>query len=205
MDKVTLFLLILFIGVVTMLSACQSEDLDKDELVIQYYDFIQSAQQLFGNHRFDGDEYYNHDITTIHDAKDVIGDMVTDEGLRYTVNRFYKEKDGKLVYHEKYQQFIEETELFRATPDNPSSYYQALRNTILNPGLQFLKVDDFLISEHEGKIILEALEVPISFYHSDDDNRYEQFGYPARDVLSVHFTFVKKQGIYLLEKFSVGG
>lgn len=200
-------LYVCFFILITLLSACHSGKIDEQQVLNHYYDVITTAQQLFQNHVNDGNMYYNENIRTVEDVHELLDGKVTEEGMEQLVDRFFIEDEGKLVYRDKYQTYIEEESLYTATPDNPSRYYESVRYTILNPGLQIVTINDVSISRNGDYIMVEGNNLPIYFYEETtlSTEQYKRFGYPPSDRLSISFAFVKQGDKYLLEEYKVEG
>ncbi|WP_156942365.1 hypothetical protein [Alkalihalobacterium bogoriense] len=200
-------LYICFFILIAVLSACQTGKIDEQQVLNHYYDVITTAQKLFENHVYNGSVYYNENIQTIEDVYALLGGKVTEDGMEQLVDRFFIEEEGKLVYRDKYQTYIEEESLYTATPENPSRYYESVRQTILNPGLQIVTTQDVSITRDGEYVVLEGTDLPIYFYEETtlSKEQYKRFGYPPSDKLSISFIFIKQGDNYLLEEYKVEG
>ncbi|MDE5415358.1 hypothetical protein [Alkalihalobacterium chitinilyticum] len=195
------------IGLVFLiLSGCST--FDEREIIYHLNEIFSTSSQLFQNHSPYGELFYNEQFHTFDEIKKLLDTKVTEDGLSYMVDRIFEEDDEVLVYKQPFQTYIQESNVYSSTTTNlTNGYYETVRETILNPGLRLLPEDELVFEEQGDTVVVTGENVYIEFYNEEEyggsAHQYARYGYPANDVLSVTFTFVKDENGYLLDSFKI--
>ncbi|WP_216830934.1 hypothetical protein [Alkalihalobacterium elongatum] len=190
---------------VLLLSGCSS--IDEREIVYHLNEIFTTASKLFQNHSPYGDLFYNEQFHTFEEVKRLLDSKVTEDGLFYMIDRIFDQDEEILVYKEPFQEYIHESNVYNSTINVSNSYYETVRETILNPGLRLIPEEELQFEEHGDTIIVTGENIFIEFYdidnYSGSSHQYARYGYPANDVLSVTFTFIREDDGYLLDSFEI--
>lgn len=200
-------LLALIFVVLLFIAGCNwNKQVNEDKLFYDLHQLLQACYSLFENHaQLDG-LFFNENYTTIHEVEMLLDNKVTSAGMEKIVDMVFEERDGQLIYNDELQDYIENSNLYSQHTVDTSNYYYSIRETILNPGLQLIPAQYFVIEENGEKITVVGENVPIQFYEVEEERlaeQYRRYGYPDNDTLTVSFEFIKKGNNYLLDSYKV--
>ncbi|RNA67385.1 hypothetical protein [Alteribacter keqinensis] len=183
----------------------KSEGIDEDEVHYHYVKTVTEAQSLFEAHeRMDG-KYYNERFPQKDAVFTYMEDTFTSAGIELALSTIFTEADNGLVYKEPFQHYLREG-YYRTSESSDQNYYDAVKNTILNPGLSVISLDDFEFRRDGGNVILETKHASVLYYNSEKDSggHFERYGYPPEDKLTVRFTFKEgEDGNLKVQDYSV--
>ncbi|WP_096202566.1 hypothetical protein [Bacillus sp. FJAT-45350] len=198
---------LIFLVCALVMTGCQSkEQVNEQQVLNDFYRLVSSVNELFGHFSISDEHYVNGQYQTIEDVAELLGEWVTDDGLETIISQIFEEDEGKLIYKERYREYIEESNILTMSPNNTRNYYEVVRETILNPGLQLVPFSQLLIVEDNDEVILAGSQLPVVFYEEEIYQRQEQYlryGYPPNDVLSVTFSFKEEDGIFKMDNYEV--
>ncbi|WP_078430009.1 hypothetical protein [Alkalihalobacterium alkalinitrilicum] len=195
------FIILLFL----VISGCSS--IDERGIFYQLNEIFATSSKLFQNHSPYGELFYNEQFHKVEDIERLLDGKVTENGLQYMVERIFDDNDEMLVYKEPFQMYIKESNVYQSTINVTNGYYETVRETILNPGLRLISQEELLFEEYGDRLTVTGENINIEFYNLEEygtADQYTRYGYPANDVLTVCFTFVKDSSGYLLDSFQIG-
>jgi len=189
-----------------LLVGCHSERATNEyQLMEEFFELAHAVQQLFQYHETTGTYYYNEHFQSVEDVSLLLEEKVTETGFDTIVDSIFQENDGRLIYQETYQSYLEKSNRRSGVVFHTGDYYETVRETLLNPAMLMLHPDDFVLLEDSEGIQLVAEDVRIVFY--EEENRevvpYTRYGYPPYDVLTVEISFVFDRGQYRVEHFRI--
>ncbi|WP_209125576.1 hypothetical protein [Alkalihalobacillus sp. BA299] len=188
-----------------VISGCSS--VDEKVVLFQLNEIITTSSELFQNHSSYGDMFYNEQYHTLEEIERLLDGKVTEDGLLQMVERIFDENDNILVYKQPFQTYIKESNVYNSSINETNAYYDTVRKTILNPGLRLITEEELQFEVHDEIVIVKGENINIEFYNIEmyggSAEQYARYGYPANDVLSVSFKFVKDTNGYLLDSFHI--
>ncbi|WP_026688498.1 hypothetical protein [Alteribacter aurantiacus] len=161
-----------------------------EELYNQYMETVNEAQQLFQMHKKVGSYYSNEQFAREEDVYQALDETFTDSGVDSLLSSVFKKVEGDLVYKQKYQQYLEN---LHSPGEGNITYYETVKNTLLNPGLPLIKEDDVAIYREDNKVYLAVEDASVAYYDDNSPNRnyLKRYGYPSGDRLSIEIIFVR--------------
>ncbi|MCL7748898.1 hypothetical protein [Halalkalibacter alkaliphilus] len=187
----------ILIFICLFVTACHKDDVNEDEVLSIFDEFLEHVHELFAYHTYDEQAYYNGKYHTEDEIRKFLGRFMTDAGMEQLLDDIYVQNNERYVYQEEFQSYLS---------NEDSSYYEITRQTVFNPGLRMIMGDDLQIYEAEGKIELRAEHVPIQFYAENSLYGHSQFGelgYPSVDYLSLYVSMVKDEKTYRIKRIEV--
>ncbi|WP_096436655.1 hypothetical protein [Alteribacter populi] len=177
--------------------------LNDQDLYDQYIQIVSDTSELFQTHNRIEEAYFNESFGNKEAIHQHLGERMTDDGLQQLVSSLFRKEGPYLVYNDDYQIYLQEVHL---TKEDEHSYYNTVKDTLLNPGLLLIQKEDMTFSREGDKIEIQTEETPVYFFNQDDivyDHQFKRFGYPPVDRLTITFTFTEEEGDYLLDHFKV--
>ncbi len=197
------FVVILLLCVSTVLG---KEIVYEDELKENYYEFIVLVGELFKDHAQEEEYYYNRTYSNYEDLERLFGNKVTEKGFSLVIDALFDELNERYIYKPHYQDYISDTRDFSSSQKD-TTYYDTVRNTILNPALRLIPFDNLEITREKNRVKVGGQEIKVQFYDARDylveHHQYARFGYPPIDEISFSLTFVLDDGKYLLDHFDI--
>ncbi|WP_156314946.1 hypothetical protein [Halalkalibacter wakoensis] len=188
---------VVLLSFVLLLGACHQQTVDEEEVFSVYNEFLLHIHELFAYHTYEEESYFNERYHSEDELREFLGSFMTEDGIEQLLEDIYVQQDGRYVYRDHFQSLLKDDDL---------SYYEVTKQTVFNPGLRMVMVDDLHIYESDGTVEMKADQVPVQFYSEESSYGKSQFGdlgYPAVDYVSVHVALVKDNEEYLISRFEV--
>ncbi|MCK0472706.1 hypothetical protein [Halalkalibacter sp. APA_J-10(15)] len=191
--RVCLYLLISLV-----LFGCQTNSMEEEVIIKQFDQFFEQIRVLFSYHSKEDGVFLNENFHTENDINEVLEPLMTDEGKNQLLGELYEFKDGKYVYNDELQEYLNER--------TQAEYYPTLRSTVFNPGIRMILEEDLNISIEGNKARVIAENAPVLYF--DENSPYGQhhfgmLGYPAIDYLTVHVDMEREGEEYFISSFSI--
>ncbi|MBP3949878.1 hypothetical protein [Bacillus suaedae] len=193
MNKHIFTLLLLLLS----LSGCFNQ-VREQEAIAQYDLFLENVHELFGYHTIEDGLFYNEFYHTKESIRSHLSEFMTDEGVSWFLNEFYMLKDGRYVYAEKVQNYL--------NGEGSSNFYDVMKNSVFNPGLRMIVEEDIKINDLDGEIEMKMEDAPIQFYQQGStygESEFGELGYPSTDYISVRVVMVKDDETYRISYLEV--
>ncbi|MBU8905370.1 hypothetical protein [Desertibacillus haloalkaliphilus] len=195
---------IAIMAVAVVLASCQN--VDEQQLFSDYREVLGTVDELFSNHARAGGVFYNQDYQTEDEVRALLEGKVTSDGIDEIISNLFREEEGRLVYNEPFQQYLQEANYDTVAPVDTGSYYRTVCETILNPGLQLMIVEQFEVEPNDEAILLIAEGGHVYFYDEADPlqlEQYQRYGYPPHDTITVALSFIRERDRYLLDNYRI--
>ncbi|WP_017726414.1 hypothetical protein [Halalkalibacterium ligniniphilum] len=177
-----------------LLVGCSTE-VNEQEIMAQYDQILIASSELFRYHVKEEDSYYNEQYQTVGEVYSLLEDIMTDEAVEQLINSIFIREDNRLFYNNHFTGYLEEANFFSIEQNDMSDFYVAVRESIVNPGLRMLHMDQLTLEQRGSTITVNGSNVPVYFYEEDDlysSQYYGLLGYPSQDYLTFSFSFIKK-------------
>lgn len=179
---------------------------NKELLKEDYYELIVTVSHLFDDHTYGENYFYNRSFSREAEIAELLNNKVTPSGFELVVDTLFEEYEDHYVYKPRYQEYISDTRNF-THKEKEISYYDIVRNTILNPALRLISFEELEVAKEKNRITLEGHDIKVNFYEEEaymqEHHQYARFGFPPKDHISFAITFVYDNGKYLLDDFVI--
>lgn len=206
-----LSILFFTVAFLTLLALKPPTVIHEQQLRTDYYEIISNVQQLFREHSMNEEgKYYNRNFQTREEVAVLLEGQVTEKGIDLIIDEVFTEVDSLLYYKENFQEYLHESrDYYLHSSSMEVTYYSTVKNTILNPALRMISFDYINKVKDNDRVVLEADSIEVRFYDENegyletDFHQYARYGYPAKEQISLMFSFLSKDGSYLLDSFQI--
>lgn len=205
-----LIILILTVLTLLILAIKPPNVIYQQQLKSDYYEVISAVNQLFKDHTKHEELYYNRNYQSKEEIEEFLQGKVTKNGLAQIFNEIFAEDDNIAIYNDELQQYLKTSREYYINSTSKKdedgvSYYETVRNTILNPALRMVSLQQFKTSRDGEFVDLKGENIQVTFYNEDDGliNKYFRYGYPPKESFHLTFSFLYREGKYLLDSFTI--
>ncbi|MGO4888976.1 hypothetical protein ACJ2A9_14570 [Anaerobacillus sp. MEB173] len=199
--------LISFILCGLTLVACSNDKLvGEEDVLVSYYELVDMCNELFRYHAPMDEHYINEAYQHVADVQNLLEGKVTEHGLEQIIESIFDKEEEQLVYKGQYKRYIEESYYYGNDYNHRDEYYPTVRESILNPGLQIISSEELQVESKDENVLVTGEQVPVIFYDEEDrlnKMQFQRFGYPAVDYITISFSFVHKNGQYLMDDYHI--
>ncbi|MCT8140456.1 hypothetical protein H1D32_23830 [Anaerobacillus sp. CMMVII] len=185
---------IMFLFLITVVG---KDIFNEEKLKADYYELIVAVSELFKDHAQEEEYFYNRSYSNQEAIAKLLNGKVTENGFFLVVETLFEEYDDLFVYKPKYQDYISDTRDFRY-PQRETSFYETVRNTLLNPAIGLIPFNELDIEREKNRITIAAQEIKVRFYGDEERlaeyHQYARFGFPPKDYISFTLSFILKMG-----------